>query len=171
MMFKVNDTVIYGTQGIFKIAEISSKDLTGDMVEYFVLKPIYRDACTIFVPAGNEKLIAQMRGVISAEEVDDLIEQIPDTDCAWIEDEKERWVKFEGIVSGGDRTEIIMLIRTLSQHKLLQKDKGKKLHFADEHIMSCAEKILNEEFGYILNIRPDRVGSYIQEKIDSKNIL
>jgi CarD family transcriptional regulator len=167
-MFRVNDTVLYGAQGICRIEEISSKDLTGNLVEYFVLKPLYQDACTIFVPTDNETLISQMRSLISAEEVDDLIKTVPGTDAAWIEEEKERWENFENILSGDDRAEIMGLIKTLYQHKLIQKEKGKKLHFVDERILSRAERILNEEFAHILQIRPERVVSYIREKVESK---
>ncbi|MDR3281268.1 MAG: hypothetical protein LBT23_12260 [Synergistaceae bacterium] len=167
-MFNAGDVVLYAMQGICKVVEVSTKDLTGELLEYYVLKPVYNGPCTIFVPVRNEALTSKMRSPLSVDEVLDLIKKMPEMCFAWMEDEKERWGEFETILSHGDRAEIIKLIETLYQHKLDQKAKGKKLHAADERILGEAERIIHEEFGHILNIRPDRVVSFIQEQVESR---
>lgn len=166
-MFRTDDTILYGAQGICKIVEISRMDLTGDMVEYYVLRPIYHQTCTIYVPVDNNILTSKMRNIMSAEEVYALIKTMHKEDSIWIEDERERWGKYVEILSSGAREEIIRLIKTLHQHKVNQKAKGKRLHVTDEHILSDAEKILHEEFAHILNIRPDKVVSFILEQIEN----
>lgn len=167
-MFNSGDIVLYAMQGICKVVEVCKKDLTGELMEYYVLKPVYNGPCTIFVPTGNEALTSQMRALLSVGEVLDLIKEMPEKCFAWTEDEKERWGKFETILFHGDRSEIIKLIGTLYQHKQDQKARGKKLHVADERILGEAERIIHEEFGHILNIKPDRVVSFIQEQVDSR---
>jgi CarD family transcriptional regulator len=164
-MFNVNDVVIYATQGICKIEEISARDLTGELLEYYVLRPVYNDPCTIFVPAGNETLTSKMHRLLSVEEVHDLIKKMPKESLVWIEDERERWGRFVDIISSSDRVEIIRLIGTLYQHKLEQKAKGKKLHVTDERFLCEAEKILHGEFAHILNMRPEQVVSFIREQV------
>jgi CarD family transcriptional regulator len=166
MMFNVNDTVLYGTHGICKIEEISTRNLTGNPAQYIVLKPVSDLKSTIFVPFDNEMLISKMRTLISEEEVDELINKMPEQDSVWVEDERERWEKFRGMLLSSDRVDIIKLIRTLYRQKLEQKSRSRRLNSIDERILGDAEKILHEEFGYILNIRPERVAAYIREKVE-----
>ena len=54
-MFQVNDTIMYGTQGICKIVEITQKDFLGTKKEYYVLKPMSDSGATLFAPVNNEK--------------------------------------------------------------------------------------------------------------------
>ena len=39
-MFQVNDVIIYGTQGVCKIADIEEKTVSGVKKTYFVIRPI-----------------------------------------------------------------------------------------------------------------------------------
>ena len=43
--------------------------------------------------------------------------------------------------------------------------KGKKLNKNDEEILKTSEKLLNQEFGFVLNINPDEIPSYIEHCI------
>ncbi len=49
-MFKVNDKVVYGTHGVCKIAEITNKTVGKCTMNYYVLKPIYQENQTLYVP-------------------------------------------------------------------------------------------------------------------------
>ena len=39
-MFQINDTVVYGAQGVCRIEEISKREMAGKAMEYYVLKPV-----------------------------------------------------------------------------------------------------------------------------------
>lgn len=60
-MYRVNDTVVYGAQGVCRIADITKRDIGGMPMDYYVLKPVYDDNSTLFVPISNDKLTAKMR--------------------------------------------------------------------------------------------------------------
>lgn len=53
-MFKINDVVVYGTQGICKIVDIEEKTVSKVSKKYFVLKPVNNNDSTIFLPTDNE---------------------------------------------------------------------------------------------------------------------
>ena len=55
-MYQVNDTIIYGMNGICKIVDITSKSFSGKKSEYYILKPMNSQASTIYVPVKNETL-------------------------------------------------------------------------------------------------------------------
>ena len=60
-MFQVNDVIIYGTQGVCKIADTEEKMVSGKRKTYFVLKPVSDRGATIFVPTDNELVLKKMR--------------------------------------------------------------------------------------------------------------
>jgi CarD family transcriptional regulator len=148
---------------------VSKKDLTGDSVEYYVLKPLSDATATIYVPVDNEALVGKMRGVLSKDEIYDLIAAIPAEETIWMDDEFARRTRYEKILSSGDRSELSRLIKTLYQRRESLKERGKKLDMADARLMRDAERILYEEFSHVLDIKREKVLPFILEKIESRN--
>lgn len=42
---QVNDLVVYGSNGVFRIDGVCKKKIDGRETEYYVLKPVYEMAC------------------------------------------------------------------------------------------------------------------------------
>ena len=166
MNFNIGDTVLYCSHGVCKIAEISKKKFNGMIVEYYVLKPVYNDSSTIFVPSDNEALTAKMHRILSAEEIYSLIKAMPEEEQIWIEDEPQRRERYKEILSGSDRTELIRLIKTLYLRRQAQNGRKKKLHMADEKFLKDAENLLHEEFAHVLNIKREQVLPFILRQIE-----
>lgn len=164
-MYKVNDTVVYGAQGVCKIAEITEKILGATAIQYYVLKPIYDERNTIFVPVNNEKLHAKMHRILSENEIYTLIEDMPAEEPIWIDNENDRKEKYKAILSAGDREKIIQLIKALYLRRKKQEQVGRKLHSSDEHFLQEAEKILYEEIALVLNMQRENVLPFIRERI------
>lgn len=165
-MYQVNDTVLYGAQGVCRIVEIAEKDFGGTSREYFVLKPVFHETSTIFVPVTNEVLTAKMKRILSADEICDLIHGMPEEDSIWIENEAVRKEKYKEILGSGDRVTLLRLIKTLYLHQQMQQEIGKKLHAADERVFHEAERMLYEEFAHVLQIKKEQVVPFIIEQIE-----
>ena len=84
-MLRDGEMVIYGTEGVCRIAGTESMKVGGTRAEYYVLKPVYRKNATVFVPKENERLVAKMRRVLSAEEIDRLLGAAAQEEVAWVE--------------------------------------------------------------------------------------
>ena len=166
MRYKIDDTILYGTHGVCRITDVSEKTFNGCSKEYYVLKPVNDEKATVFVPAGNEKLIAKMRHVLTADEIHELIRAMPGKDTIWIENESERKDKYKKILMSGDRVELVQLIKTLYNHQKEQIAAGKKLHMTDERFMKDAERLLYEEFAHVLDIQYEQVLLLIVEELD-----
>lgn len=166
-MFQVNDTIQYQAVGVCKIADISLQNLYGASHRYYVLEPVHQTGSVIYVPVDNEELVARMHRILSKEEIDELIEQIPEQGSVWIDNEKKRHEEFQKILADGKHGELIALIRTLHyrQEELLTK-KRKNLNVADERAMREAENLLYDEFSAVLGIQPNEVHAYITRKLD-----
>ncbi|SCK02348.1 CarD-like/TRCF domain [uncultured Clostridium sp.] len=163
-MFKVNDYIIYGTTGVCKIIEIKKEKFLGrEEKEYYVLEPVYSKNTVIKIPVDNTTI--KMREVLSKDYIEELINIIPNTETEWIDDDKLRSEHFKTVLKSGNCEELITLIRTIYLSKKDKKSIGKKLYKVDDEIMQAAEKLLNEEFAFVLDIDPKEVPQYIANHI------
>ncbi len=161
-MFEIGTAITYGTNGVCRVESISEEKFNGVNTQYYVLKPIMSNSNTvIFVPTDRENLVAQMRPIISSDEILALLAQIPTEEDEWIENSKERTEKFKEIIESGDRVEIIKLTKRIYAYKKYRESIGKRLNVSDENIMRRAEKIIGEEFAFSLGIPISEVGSFI----------
>ncbi|HMM06372.1 MAG TPA: CarD family transcriptional regulator [Clostridiales bacterium] len=165
-MYQKDCVVIYGLHGVCRIADITIKDFSGQEETYYILKPIFDDRSTFFVPVKNDSA-HRLRPLLSIEEVKELIKGISCQDVIGIEDEKHRKDAYKKIIESGDRGEMMRLIKTLYARKEEQQKAGKKQHIIDEHFMKEAESILYDEFAYVLEIKKDDIIPYIKKEMET----
>lgn len=166
-MFDLNDIVLYGAEGIYRIVEITEMDFKGEKAEYYVLKSLYNDTAVIFVPRNNTELLAKMRRILSTDEIHQIIKEMPDNDLlVWTDDQNTRMKEYKEIILKGNHREIVKLIKTLYQHRQEQRKIGKNLHKVDERFLKDAEKLLYDEFAYVLHIKPEQVLPFIRSQIE-----
>ena len=89
-MYQKNDIILYAPQGVCQIMDITKKEFNGKLIEYYVLRPIYSETALIYVPFASEQLAGKMRRVLSREEVCGLIQNMPEEEPEWIENEQSR---------------------------------------------------------------------------------
>ena len=164
-MLEVNTYVMYGDNGVCLVAARRKEKFAGQWKEYYILKPVNSEGSTLFVPTDNETLLGKMRKVLSKEEILDIIHSLPEDEIPWGEDNKEREALYEDIFAGGDRRELLLLIKALYQHKRQRREEGKKLWTIDENAMRHAEKLVYEEIATVLEIDPDDVVSFIEQEL------
>lgn len=167
-MFQVDEMVLYGTNGVCRVAAIEDRDCGGRMITYYILKPFYSAGSTVFVPVGNEKLTSRMRPVLTKDEIDGIIRSIPKEYSGWVDDEKKRKEKFKDIVGRADIFELIQLTKRLIEQKRSAMDRGRKPHIVDERMLQEAEKMICDEFSYVLGISKEEVPAYIKEVMREK---
>ena len=169
-MYSINDTILYGTHGVCKISEIAEKEFMGTIKEYYVLKPLNSAGSTFFVPVGSEKAEKKMRRILSEEEIYELIRTMPQEDAVWIDNENERKEQYRTIIAEGDRIELIRMIKALYYQKKKREAEGKRLYLSDERFFHEAERILYDEFQYVLNVGKDELLPMIFEEIQKSEV-
>ena len=167
-MFQKNDTVVYGVHGVCKIDDITKKEFMGSQKEYYVLKPISDSAATLYVPIHNEKLLKKMRKILSKQEVYRLIETMPHKEILWFENENERKEQYKKVIAKGDHSELIGMVKAIYLQKQKREAEGKHLYISDERFFKEAERILYDEFQYVLNIKAEDLLPLIFSKIGEK---
>lgn len=165
-MFNKGDTVLYGSSGVCRVEGTKQQELYDTMIEYLVLKPVYDENSTVFVPVRNKELMSKIIPILSEKQVYEFIDNIPNEETIWIEDDKQRKQLYQDIISRFDRKQLVQIIKTLYLHKISQQEKGRKLHQCDEQILRQAEKLLYSEFAVALNIPVDEILPLITKQIE-----
>ena len=161
-MLTVGQTVVYGTQGVCTVKEISMLKLGKTKGEYYALSPIDDPGSTVYVPTANEKLMSKLRPVLTGEEADALITEAVREPLEWIESDAERKSACDDIVKNGDRKQLMRLVGMLYRRRELLKDQKKHFHNVDAQYLQTAERMLHGELAYALGIAVDDVADYIR---------
>ncbi len=165
-MFQINDVIIYGAQGVCRIADIEEKSISRAKKKYFVLKPVGDQGSTIYAPTDNEHVLKKMRRLLTESEINSLIDSMPDEKAVWISNEKTRKEHFRQDLASGDHAELIKMIKSIYAHKQQRVSEGKRLHVSDEYFFKDAEQILYNEFQYVLKLNSkEELMAYILERI------
>ena len=77
-MFSVGQNVLYGTNGVCVINDITEKKVGKISMEYYVLKPLGANSSTLFVPTKNEQLVKRIRGVLTKDKIDSILADLPE---------------------------------------------------------------------------------------------
>ena len=165
-MFKINDVIIYGTQGVCEIVGIEEKTISGVTKNYFVLKPMKDQGATIYAPTDNAHVLKKMRRLLTVEEINGLIDSMPDEQTGWISNVNERKECYKNLLANGDHAALIQMIKAVYAHKKEREAAGKRLHMMDEHFFKDAEQILYNEFQYVLKLdSKDALMAYILSRL------
>lgn len=161
-MLAVGQTVVYGTQGVCTVKEISMLKLGKTKGEYYVLTPVDDPGSTVYVPTANEKLMSKLRPVLTGEEADALITEAVREPLEWIVSDAERKTVCDDIVKNGDRKQLMQLVGMLYRRREALKDQKKHFHNVDAQYLKTAERMLHGELAYALGIAVDDVVDYIR---------
>ncbi|HIZ45051.1 MAG TPA: CarD family transcriptional regulator [Firmicutes bacterium] len=163
-MFQVGECIVCDHNGVCRIVGISEMPELKKGVLYYQLEPVYSKGSRIFVPVGSDKLV--MRKLVSAEEVEALMNEIPSIETMWIANEKKREEQYREAARKYDCREWIRIIKTIYQRKRSRIEQGKKITYIDEKYMKIAEDNLYGEISIPLGISPDRVEEYIKKRME-----
>ncbi len=158
-MYKTGDYVTYKENGICCIAE--------ETKEYYILQPVYGHNMTVYVPKKSEALVNLMCRVLNREEIDEIIQETEHSQYTWIEDSKKRAECFHSLLRGGKKADILWLVKVLSLHKIEVEKNKKSFYASDKKILSAAERVITEEFAFVLGISPEEVIPYIVNKLET----
>ena len=151
-MWKLGDTVMYGAAGICGISDIRDEKFGDEIKKYFILKPVFDDKNTFFVPSFNETLMSKLRPVLTKDEVLALIGRMPAIEPCWIDNDKIRQESYKEILDSGNRDKVVAVAKALYNRREMLTEKGKKLRTSDEIVMRNAEMLIENECAHVLGM-------------------
>lgn len=163
--YNVGDYVIYGNNGVCLIEDIIEKDFGEGKKSCYALKAVYGNTMRIYLSVESPKVKDSFRKVLSEERVREILDTAEDAEIDWEADSKERANKLNAIISGGDRAEIFKMLRAMYLRKKGLELSSKKLYASDERALSSAEKLIGEEFAFVLGVEKEEIIRKIKDMI------
>ena len=166
-MFKIGDLVVYGNIGVCTVENVGPSNLSGadKNKDYYSLQPYYSGNSKILTPCDNEKVV--IRAILTLDEVNLLINDIPNIETITINDEKQREQTYKNLIRGCNCREMMSLLKTINERKQKRLAEGKKITSSDEKYFNMAEDKLHGEFAVVLGLSREQVKEYIIEKIEA----
>lgn len=166
-MFNKGEYIIYGNMGICEIIDISTLDINGAPKDklYYILKPINEDKSKVFTPVDNKKVT--IRRIISKEDCENLLNDIPNIKELAVENEKLREKAYKECIRSCQCRQLISLIKTIYSRKEERLNQGKKLSATDEKYFKLAQNNLQTELAISLKVSIEDMEDYILNKVQN----
>ena len=161
-MFKTGEYVVYGRTGICQVTGVTTMKMDGSSSErlYYILRPGGETEGKIFTPVEGGKQV--LRGIITKEEAEKLIDEIPSIETLSIENEKFREDSYKNCIRTCECRDLLRIIKTIYIRKQARLSHGKKTTATDERYLKLAEDHLYSEFSMLLDIPKEHMADYIE---------
>ena len=164
-MLEAGSIVHYGMDGVCEITGITEKKLGGQVRRFYELHPRFRKNTVVFLPVDNESLLSRIRPVLSRDEILSVLHELKSAETCWIDSEAARKETYSLIIRSGDHRRLVSLVKTLYERKLQMQEDGRRLRSVDSAFLKDAERLVNEEFAFVLEIEPSEAAAFIQKEL------
>ena len=162
-MYKINDIVVY-KKDVCRIKDIKTNKTTGNT--YYVMVPIDDESLVIDIPIENKT--GFLRDLLSKDEVENLINEIPNIEPFDNLDDKNIELKYKQAITNGTHYDLIKVIKSSYIRNDNRIQNKKKISEKDDKYFKLAEKYLYNEFSAVLNMSFDDTKNYIIEKVQER---
>ena len=157
--FKVNQKIVYPSQGVGKIIEIKEKDFGGQKLLYYVMYLEVSDM-TIMVPVDRCTELG-IRSIVSAAEAEQALQTIGEDFEPVTSDWKLRYQMNLDLLKKGTVSDIAMIVLSL-----YRRSKVKELPILERKLYDSAKKLLEDEISFALDKPLKEVEALIHEKLE-----
>ena len=162
-MFEIDDYVVNASNGICKITEVVELDMSGENKDYYLLVPIDENTAKVFIPVDSAD--KRIRRVITEEQANKVIEEVPDIEEVVIDNEKEREARYKDAIKSCEPERLVSLIKNLYHRKQERYAQGKKCTAVDERYFKLAENHLYSELAFVTGKQKAEMQTIICEQM------
>lgn len=157
--FKVNQKIVYPSQGVGKIIEIKEKVFNDEKLLYYVMYLEVSDM-TIMVPVARCSELG-IRAIVSQDEAMAALQKIGEDFEPITSDWKLRYQMNLDLLKKGTVSDIAMIVRSL-----YHRSKVKELPILERKLYDSAKKLLEDEISFALDKPLEEVEALIHEKLE-----
>lgn len=169
-MYQVGDYVVKANIGVCRVEKITY--LEGMNVDknrlYYLLIPLSDEKMKIFVPVDNNTNV--FRKALNFDEAWEVINNIPEIEEIYIENEKQREQKYKQVIKDCNPQKLVGIIKTMYRRKQKRNAQGKKSTAMDERYFRLAEEYLYSELALALGKDKREMSRLIEETIKKNGI-
>lgn len=144
MAFSIGDTVIYPHHGAAVIEKVETRQLKGEVRNYFVLRLTYGDL-TVMVPSDSIEECG-IRNVVSKKEVEKVLDILRQPEGKQAGNWSRRFKANYEKLRSGDIYQVAEVVRNLAT-----RDKEKGLSAGEKRMLSKAKQILLSELAVAIH--------------------
>lgn len=162
-MFKVGDYVIYKTEGVCRVDQITTMDSNSKEKQkklYYVMVPIKDSGLKIYSAVDNTAI--PRRPIMTEQEARTMVESMADLPVLEIENEKYREESYKKALKSCDCQEWVRVAKTIYLRRKGRLSEGKKSTAIDDHYQKAAEELLLSELFVAMNMSEEEVDKYIK---------
>ena len=166
-MFSIGDYMIYGVNGVCLIEDICASPFDKkDTRTFYMLRPLGATAgSVIYTPTDNAQV--PMRPLMSREDAEQLIDQIPLVPLLEVPVEKLRREVYRQAMQSCNPVEYVRLIKTVHVRRAEMIRQHKRLSETDSDFERNAKLSLYHELAVVLDIRYTEVEPYLASRVQS----
>ena len=157
--FKVNQQIVYPSQGVGKITEIFEKEFNGETVAYYKIYLEVSDMI-VMVPVNNAKDLG-IRAIVEASEAKKALNMLSEDFEPITSDWKLRYQMNLELLKKGSIADIAQIVRCL-----YNRSKVKELPIQDRKLYDSAKKLLEDEISFALGKSAKDIEAMIHEKLE-----
>ena len=102
-MLKKGDVISYGTTGVCKVEGECEQTVKGQKKRYIVLKPVHQINSTLYVPLDNDELKTKFKPLLTGDEIEEIIKEMPEESSLWKESSSERAELYSQVLESGEK--------------------------------------------------------------------
>lgn len=159
-MKKVGEYVVY-RKDVCKIVEIKENNAKGK--DYYRLIPIDDETLHVDIPIEEN---TYLRDLISKEEVENIIKEIPKIEVISCEDKQLESV-YKTLLNSNDLKDYVKIIKTTYLRNKEREENKKKQSDKDQHYFELAEKYLYNKFSIVLNKTYEGTKEYVINEVEA----
>ena len=164
-MFSIGEKIVYGSEGVFCVAEYSSSPVSKDDTRiFYVLKPLYGpETNIIYTPVDNENV--KMRPVLDRKSALGFIATIPTIPILTVEREKNRRDLYRITLARAECEAYVSIIKTVRQRREDFVKAKKRLSESDNDYEKKSKFCLYGELSVALDIPFEEVENFIGNEL------
>lgn len=162
--YKVNQKIVYPSQGVGSITEIKEKKFRDEMLLYYVIYLEVSDM-TVLIPVNKCDELG-IRAIVSSDEAMKAIDMIGEEFEPITSDWKLRYQMNLDLLKKGSIFDIASIVRCL-----YHRSKVKELPILERKLYDSAKKLLEDEIAYSLGKTTKEVEAMIHAKLEPLGLL
>ena len=165
-MFQVGDYVMYKTDGVCKVDQITTMDdfpKSKQKKLYYVLVPLKDSGMKIYSAVDNT--VVPRRPIMTEQEARNMVESMADIPVLNIENEKYREESYKKSLKSGDCREWVRIVKTIYQRRKGRFAEGKKSTAVDDYYLKAAEQLILGELSFSMGMTEEKTDQYIKKQM------
>lgn len=164
-MYEIGSYVVKASSGVCRIEDILHLDLpnTDQNRLYYLLIPVENKTSKLYVPVDTAE--QSLRKALSEEEAWEVIRSIPETEEAWIANDKLREQAYKEALHSTDPAALVSIIKNLYMRRKKRSEQGKKSTATDDRYFKLAEDHLYSELAFALGKNKNEMQKLITDTL------